>query len=68
MFCDDKDSQENAKQIQNQWDKLSESDKVRNITFITSSKLLSNWVVETNYRLEFGWNQGSTDKNRLFIH
>ena len=29
MFCDDKDSQENAKQIQNQWDKLSESDKVR---------------------------------------
>ena len=42
MFCDDKDSQENAKQIKNQWDKLSESDKVRNITFITSSKLLSN--------------------------
>ena len=33
MFCDDKDSQENAKQIQNQWDKLSDSDKVRNITF-----------------------------------
>merc|ERR1711917_184863 len=27
MFCDDKDSQENAKQIKNQWDKLSSSDK-----------------------------------------
>ena len=29
MFCDDKDSQENAKQIKNQWDKFSKSDKVR---------------------------------------
>jgi len=27
MFCDDKDSQENAKQIKNQWDKFSKSDK-----------------------------------------
>ena len=42
MFCDDKDSQENAKQIKNQWDKFSKSDKVRVITFITSSKSLSN--------------------------
>ena len=29
MFCDDKDSQKNAKQIKNQWDKFSKSDKVR---------------------------------------
>ena len=29
MFCDDKDSQENAKQIKIQWDKFSKSDKVR---------------------------------------
>ena len=28
MFCDDKDSQKNAKRIKNQWDKLSWSDKV----------------------------------------
>ena len=44
MFCDDKDSQENAKQIKIQWDKFSKTDKVRaeiNITFITSSKSLS---------------------------
>ena len=36
MFCDDKDSQENAKQIKNQWDKFSKSDKVRveNIHYI----------------------------------
>ena len=45
MFCDDKDSQENVKQIKNQWDKFSKSDKVRVeifITFITSSKSFSN--------------------------
>ena len=29
MFCDDKDSQENANQIKIQWDKFSKSDKVR---------------------------------------
>ena len=46
MFCDDKDSQENAKRIKNQWNKLSWSDKVsvENIHYI--------YLTSTNFRTE----------------
>ena len=60
MFCDDKDSQENAKEIKNQWDKLSSSDKVSvenihysKVTF--EMNIFSNRFVgtETKYQLVF---------------
>ena len=64
MFCDDKDSQENAKQIKNQWDKLSSTDKVSvenihyiyNISKVTFEvNIFSNRFVgtETKYQLVF---------------
>ena len=36
MFCDDKESQANAKRIKNQWDELSSTDKVNEYLFEAS--------------------------------